>query len=155
MPQSASSRDRLGSRGVVIVGERLARPPRGGRCMSEVDCKTYSVFETYPRATPKPSLTSRDHLHGRRGRAAARWAHAVAPPCNAMCRDLRTPTSEIERNIDIPFIFIPNTATRDFDQCTVLQLITGSAVTHVVRWSCTVTGAVYMMCKCDSFIFSQ
>ena len=30
--------------------------------MSEVDCKTYSVFETYPRATPKPSLTSRDHL---------------------------------------------------------------------------------------------
>ena len=49
--------------------------------MSEVDCKTYSVFETHPRATPKPSLTSRDHLHGRRGRAAARWAHAVAPPC--------------------------------------------------------------------------
>ena len=34
--------------------------------MSEVDCKTYSVFEIHPRATPKPSLTSRDHLHGRR-----------------------------------------------------------------------------------------
>ena len=33
--------------------------------MSEMDCKTYSVFETHPRATPKPSLTSRDHLHGR------------------------------------------------------------------------------------------
>ena len=49
--------------------------------MSELDCKTYSVFEIHPRATPKPSLTSRDHLHGRRGRAAARWAHALAPPC--------------------------------------------------------------------------
>ena len=34
--------------------------------MSELDCKTYSVFEIHPRATPKPSLTSRDHLHGRR-----------------------------------------------------------------------------------------
>ena len=34
--------------------------------MSEVDCKTYSVFEIHPWATPKPSLTSRDHLHGRR-----------------------------------------------------------------------------------------
>ena len=34
--------------------------------MSEVDCKTYSVFEIYPWATPKPSLTSRDNLHGRR-----------------------------------------------------------------------------------------
>ena len=34
--------------------------------MSELDCKTYSVFEIHPRATPKPSLTSRDNLHGRR-----------------------------------------------------------------------------------------
>ena len=34
--------------------------------MSEVDCKTYSVFEIHPWTTPKPSLTSRDHLHGRR-----------------------------------------------------------------------------------------
>ena len=60
--------------------------------MSELDCKTYSVFEIHPRATPKPSLTSRDHLHGRRGRAAARWAHAlaVAPPCIVyVCETLR------------------------------------------------------------------
>ena len=34
--------------------------------MSELDRKTYSVFEIHPLATPKPSLTSRDHLHGRR-----------------------------------------------------------------------------------------
>ena len=57
--------------------------------MSEVDCKTYSVFETHPRTTPKPSLTSRDHLHGRRGRAAARCLHALPGPCKVAAGDGR------------------------------------------------------------------
>ena len=42
--------------------------------MSELDCKTYSVFEIHPRATPKPSLTSRDNLHGRQ---QSRCCHAL------------------------------------------------------------------------------
>ena len=50
--------------------------------MSELDCKTYSVFEIHPRATPKPSLTSRDNLHGRQqSRCCQMRLQQVAPPC--------------------------------------------------------------------------
>ena len=70
--------------------------------MSELDCKTYSVFEIHPRATPKPSLTSRDHLHGRRRSRCCQVLRASDPPCrrqaaNRTCTVLY-PTKLVERS---------------------------------------------------------
>ena len=48
--------------------------------VSEVDCKKYNILEIYPRATPKPILTSRDGLQGRQERAPAQVGACSGTP---------------------------------------------------------------------------
>ena len=68
--------------------------------MSELDCKTYSVFEIHPRATPKPSLTSRDHLHGRRRPRCCQGHAASGTPCTEKMSYLPTADSAMAAGTD-------------------------------------------------------
>ena len=66
--------------------------------MSELDCKTYSVFEIHPRATPKPSLTSRDNLHGR---PQSRCCHALTASGTPLYRMYSTTVYGVSLIVDV------------------------------------------------------